>query len=236
MEEAIVNKKFALSKVIHSNLNVRCRQVALLVGSTTKQRFQVLLEREWRLIENTITFLKKLLYCILYVGGQMRESKFRPRPYVSVFVWKRNFFFADTSSVHTYPMKTVTVNATFCLSCFCVDGENRNLSKTMTFQYLIQPTSAKENIYSDFMFMLCMKHLKNILGCQYNVQSYRTVLIISSGDKCCASSRPKMSEYFVWQDSRQHFATSWRLCTRRWLLKGAQLCRPPKQTNQSYPF
>ena len=35
----------------------------------------------------------------------------RPRPDVSVFVWKRNFFLADWPSVHTYPVKTVTENA-----------------------------------------------------------------------------------------------------------------------------
>ena len=46
-----------------------------------------------------------------YLSSQ--KTYLRPRPHVSVFIWKRNFFVADTASVHTYPMKTVTENATF---------------------------------------------------------------------------------------------------------------------------
>ena len=34
--------------------------------------------------------------------------RFRSCPRVSVFLWKRNFFFTDTASVHTYPTKTET--------------------------------------------------------------------------------------------------------------------------------
>ena len=34
--------------------------------------------------------------------------RFRSCPHVSVFLWKRNFFFTDTASVHTYPTKTET--------------------------------------------------------------------------------------------------------------------------------
>jgi len=37
--------------------------------------------------------------------------RFRPRPLVTVFVCKRNFFFVDWPSVHTYAVKTVTKNA-----------------------------------------------------------------------------------------------------------------------------
>ena len=38
--------------------------------------------------------------------------RFRSCPHVSVFLWKRNFFFTDTASVHTYPTKTKTETET----------------------------------------------------------------------------------------------------------------------------
>ena len=38
---------------------------------------------------------------------------FSPCPHESVFIWKRNFFFTDTASVHAYPMKTINENGTF---------------------------------------------------------------------------------------------------------------------------
>ena len=37
----------------------------------------------------------------------------RPCPHESVLIWKRNFFFMDTASVHTNPMKTINENGTF---------------------------------------------------------------------------------------------------------------------------
>ena len=60
--------------------------------------------------------LSKIHYSNLFLRFGMRtweERRMSPRPHVSVFVWKRNFFVADTASVYTYPMKTVTENATF---------------------------------------------------------------------------------------------------------------------------
>ena len=44
-------------------------------------------------------------------------------------------------------------------SCFRVDGGKRNSSKTMTYQYWIQSTSAKENsgIWWFYAFRLCIK-------------------------------------------------------------------------------
>ena len=66
---------------------------------------------------------------------------FRPRPHVSVFVKKTQLFVAVTASVHTYPMKTVIVNAAFLkrspewnylktpFSCFRVDEGKGNFSK-----------------------------------------------------------------------------------------------------------
>jgi len=64
--------------------------------------------------------------------------------HVSVFIWKRNFFFTDTTSVHTYPMKTINENGIFpenafqrgtfwkrCLSRVLVDRRKRNFSKTL---------------------------------------------------------------------------------------------------------
>ena len=34
-------------------------------------------------------------------------------PHVSIFIWKLNFFFTDTASVHTYPIKTINEDGTF---------------------------------------------------------------------------------------------------------------------------
>ena len=38
--------------------------------------------------------------------------RFRPCPRVSVLLWKCNFFFTDTASVHMYPMKAKTETET----------------------------------------------------------------------------------------------------------------------------
>ena len=120
----------------------------------------------------------------------------RPPPHVSVFVWKRNFLFADTPSVHTYCLFVADLMAAMLgdkktkLSVKCspernvlktpfsfprVDGENRNLSKTMTYQYWIQPTRGKENGEKWWLYvLLCMKGQGNILWCQKPAQSYCT--------------------------------------------------------------
>ena len=37
----------------------------------------------------------------------------KPCPHVSVFIWKREFFLMDTTSIHTYPTKTINENGAF---------------------------------------------------------------------------------------------------------------------------
>ena len=39
-------------------------------------------------------------------------------PHVSIFIWKLNFFFTDTASLHTYPIKTINEDGTFWKRCF----------------------------------------------------------------------------------------------------------------------
>ena len=65
---------------------------------------------------------------------------------------KRNFFFTDTASVHTYPMKTINENGTFrkrspewnvlktLFSRVRVDKRKRNFSKTLRTKYQFQST------------------------------------------------------------------------------------------------
>ena len=79
-------------------------------------------------------------------------SSLRPCPHVSVLIWKRNFFFTDTVSVHTYPMKTINENGTFLkrspewiflktlFPCVRVDRRKRNFSKTLSSHYQLQST------------------------------------------------------------------------------------------------
>ena len=73
----------------------------------------------------------------------------RPCPHVSVFIWKRNFFFTDTTAVHTYAMKTINENGTFrkrfpgnflktLFSRVRVDRRKRNFSKTLRTHYQFQ--------------------------------------------------------------------------------------------------
>ena len=66
-----------------------------------------------------------------------------PRPHVSVFVWKRRHFPLVWPSAHTYPVKTITKNASFqkcspewkhlktLASCLHVDGRKRRFSNSM---------------------------------------------------------------------------------------------------------
>ena len=73
----------------------------------------------------------------------LKWQPFRPRPHVSVFVWKRTFFFADCLSVHTYPANTVNENDTFRklfpewkflkmpFTSACMDEWKRNFSETL---------------------------------------------------------------------------------------------------------
>ena len=65
---------------------------------------------------------------------------------------KRNFFFTDTASVHTNPMKTINENGTFrkrspewnflktLFSRVRVDKRKRNFSKTLRINYQFQST------------------------------------------------------------------------------------------------
>ena len=80
------------------------------------------------------------------------RMRLRPRPHVSVFNWKRNFFFTHTATVHMYLMKPIKENGTFrkrslewkflkaLFSRVCVDRRNRNSSKTLRSQYQFQST------------------------------------------------------------------------------------------------
>ena len=76
-------------------------------------------------------------------------ANLRPCPRVSVFIWKRNFLFTDTTSVHTYAMKTINENGTFrkrfpgnflktLFSRVRVDRRKRNFSKTLRTHYQFQ--------------------------------------------------------------------------------------------------
>ena len=76
-------------------------------------------------------------------------ANLRPCARVSVFIWKRNFLFTDTTSVHTYAMKTINENGTFrkrlpgnflktLFSRVRVDRRKRNFSKTLRTHYQFQ--------------------------------------------------------------------------------------------------
>ena len=90
-------------------------------------------------------------------------SFLRPRPHVSVSIWKSNFFFTHTASVHTYPMKSINENATFrkrspewsfLKTLFLrvrVDRRKRNLPKTLRSQYQFHATP--RNIRNLFPFL-----------------------------------------------------------------------------------
>ena len=118
------------------------------------------------------------------------------------FVWKRNFFVADTASVHTYPMKTCTQlfeNALqggifwkWIFVILCGRGK-RNFSKTMMNYYWIQSTSAKENggllwFYVSALHNAARKCVRMPKACNAFVA---IVLTISSGDRYCTTNRFK---------------------------------------------
>ena len=85
----------------------------------------------------------------------------KPRPNVSVFIWKHNFFFTDTASVHTYPMKTINENGTFrkrspewnflktLFSRVRETDENRTLRKSWGHTITSSPLRAILETYSD---------------------------------------------------------------------------------------
>ena len=86
-------------------------------------------------------------------------ANLRPCQHVSVFIWKRNFFFTDTTSVHTYAMKTINENGTFrkrfpgnflktLFSRVRVDRRKWNFSKTLRTHYQFQ--SSPRNIRNLF--------------------------------------------------------------------------------------
>ena len=134
-------------------------------------------------------------------------------------------------------MKTVTECATFwkrspkwnllktAFSCFRFVGqENRNFSKTMTYQYWIQATHAAK------------KRLWNILGCQWDDTRKAILLIIYYGDKYCTTNRSKMQERFVWRDFQSTLSNvlsilNWMVTHRRHSTSSSY------QTNESlFPF
>ena len=64
----------------------------------------------WRRRTSILEPAKMLTF--YYTLGQ--TFKLRPRPQVTVLIWKRGFFFPPVCpTIHTYPVKTVTENASF---------------------------------------------------------------------------------------------------------------------------
>ena len=68
----------------------------------------------------TLHFKGSKRYRLIYWKGIKQQSlinvqgwTLRHCPHVSIFIWKLNFFFTDTASVHTYPMKTINEDGTF---------------------------------------------------------------------------------------------------------------------------
>ena len=108
------------------------------------------------------------------INGNYWITSFRPRPHLSVFVWKRNIFFTDWLSVHTYPVKTVTENATFrkrspewTFLCFRVDGENGTFRKRWRHSVgsrlpCERSCAKKNNLNAKWRRILCYKKIQNI--------------------------------------------------------------------------
>jgi len=102
----------------------------------------------------------------------------RPRPHVTVFVWKRNFFFADWPLVHSYPVKTVNENATFRkrspewkflktpFLCIRVDAENGTFRKrwrhSVGSSLPRDKAAPKINLNAKWRRILCYKKIQNI--------------------------------------------------------------------------
>ena len=105
----------------------------------------------------------------------------QPCPHVCVFTWERNFLLTDTTSVHTYPVKTIDENGTFRkrspdwnflktpFSRVRVDRRKRNFSKTLRTHYQFQSTLRKNlfNIADErFPFLsFILGLISNLISC-----------------------------------------------------------------------
>ena len=106
------------------------------------------------LVNNTCFLLLFVFFVLLslYPNYLFIIFSLRPCQHVSVFIWKRNFFFTDTASVHTFPMKTINGKGifrkhspewNFLKMPFChvrVERRKRNFSKTLKTHYQFQST------------------------------------------------------------------------------------------------
>ena len=129
-----------------------------LIRTTLKVRLRII-RPDWKhfflatlpLVNNTCFFLLFVLLA-LYPNYLFIIFSLRPCQHVSVFIWKRNVFFTDTASVHTYSMKTINENGIFrkdspewnllktLFSRVRVDRRKRNFSKTVKTHYQFQST------------------------------------------------------------------------------------------------
>ena len=93
-----------------------------LIRTTLKVRVRII-RPDWKhfflaalpLVNNTCFLLLFVFFVLLslYANYLFIIFSLRPCQHVSVFIWKRNFFFTDTASVHTYSMKTINEKGIF---------------------------------------------------------------------------------------------------------------------------
>ena len=139
------------SKGLQKSSGEEKESCSLLFPSSTKREFRhlhvVVVQRRQRKVQKSVMHVQ--ICCFANV---------RPCPYASVFIWKRYFFFTDTASVHTYPMKTVSGNWNFwkrspgwnflkpLFSRVRVDRRKRNFSKTLRtyYQFHCTPRNIRE--------------------------------------------------------------------------------------------
>ena len=132
-----------------------------LIRTTLKVRVRII-RPDWKhfflaalpLVNNTCFLLLFVFFVLLslYANYLFIIFSLRPCQHVSVFIWKRNFFFTDTASVHTYLMKTINEKEifgkhspewNFLKTLFFrvrVDRRKRNFSKTLKTHYHFQST------------------------------------------------------------------------------------------------
>ena len=132
-----------------------------LIRTTLKVRLRII-RPDWKrfflaalpLVSNTCFFLLFVFFVLLalYPNYLFIIFSLRPCRHVSVFIWKRNFFFTDTASVHTYLMKTINEKGIFrkhstewnflktLFSRVRVDRRKRNFSRTLKTHYQFQST------------------------------------------------------------------------------------------------
>ena len=116
-----------------------------------------------------------VVHSLQYVG------RFRLRPHVSVFVWKRNYFSADWPSStriwwkqwpKTLSRVEVFENAVLVLSC---GRWKRNFSKTITSQYWMQPTP-RERMSEYFVWRDSQSTVSAVLETLYSIVNLKRQL------------------------------------------------------------